>query len=68
MMNMTFVNEIAKYSWSELSDSIYGKTKRDVERALGKSKRDIEDFKALISPAAAPYLERNGAAKSCKYH
>ena len=29
----------------------------DVERALGKSQQDLEDFKALLSPAAAPYLE-----------
>jgi 2-iminoacetate synthase len=28
-----------------------------VERALGRLHRDLEDFKALISPAAAPYLE-----------
>ena len=38
--------------------SIYAKTASDVERALNKTKRSIEDFKALISPAAAPYLEQ----------
>ena len=37
--------------------SIYDKTPADVERALARSHRDLEDFKALISPAAAPYLE-----------
>ncbi len=36
---------------------IFGKT-TDVERALSKPKRDLEDFKALISPAAEPYLEQ----------
>ncbi len=46
------------YSWQEVADSIYSKTAADVERALGRGKRSIEDFKALISPAAAPYLER----------
>lgn len=30
----------------------------DVASALSKSKRDLEDFKALISPAAAGYLEQ----------
>jgi 2-iminoacetate synthase len=29
-----------------------------VERALSKEKRDLEDFKALISPAAEPFLEQ----------
>ncbi len=29
----------------------------DVERALSSSKITLEDFKALISPAAVPYLE-----------
>jgi 2-iminoacetate synthase len=38
--------------------SIYAKTANDVERALHRHKRDLEDFKALISPAAAPYLEQ----------
>ena len=45
------------YHWNEVKGSIYAKTARDVELALNKSKRDLEDFKALISPAAAPYLE-----------
>jgi 2-iminoacetate synthase len=38
--------------------SIFSKTAADVERALSKPKRDLEDFKALISPAAEPYLEQ----------
>lgn len=33
-------------------------TANDVLRALGKDTCSIEDFKALLSPAAAPYLER----------
>ena len=46
------------YNWDEVKQSIYSKTKLDVEHALNKtSKRDLEDFKALISPAAASYLE-----------
>jgi 2-iminoacetate synthase len=46
------------YNWDEVQSGIYAKTAADVERALSKNKRDIEDFKALISPAAAPYLEQ----------
>ena len=33
-------------------------TANDVERALSHESCSIEDFKALLSPAAAPYLER----------
>ncbi|WP_316811590.1 2-iminoacetate synthase ThiH [Pedobacter heparinus] len=45
-------------SWAETSNSIYAKTTADVEHALRAGKRTLEDFKALISPAAAPYLEQ----------
>ncbi|MGI9526204.1 MAG: 2-iminoacetate synthase ThiH [Weeksellaceae bacterium] len=45
------------YNWDEVYQSIYAKTSRDVEIALGKNKRDLEDFKALISPAGAAYIE-----------
>ncbi len=53
-----FQSEFERYNWDEVQASIYAKTANDVTRALGKTKRDIEDFKALISPAAAPYLEQ----------
>ena len=33
-------------------------TSKDVLRALSKDNCSIEDFKALLSPAAAPYLEQ----------
>jgi len=46
------------YNWEEVKQSIYSKTKYDVERALSKNKRDLEDFKALISPAAENYIEQ----------
>lgn len=46
-----------QYQWTEVKDTIYGKTRIDVEEALHKSVRNLEDFKALISPAALPYLE-----------
>lgn len=52
-------NEIFEQcSWEETSKSIYSKTDADVQRALLAGKRTLEDFKALISPAAAPYLEQ----------
>ncbi len=46
-----------KHDWARVRQSIYDKTATDVERALARQHRDLEDFKALISPAAAPYLE-----------
>ncbi|MEO9853229.1 MAG: 2-iminoacetate synthase ThiH [Reichenbachiella sp.] len=47
-----------EYSWSATKASIYEKTAGDVERALSNPERSLEDFKALISPAALPYLEQ----------
>ncbi|PWJ41013.1 2-iminoacetate synthase ThiH [Sediminitomix flava] len=54
----TFSDTFEQYNWDDIKQSIYAKTAVDVERALAKQKRDLEDFKALISPAAAPYLEQ----------
>jgi 2-iminoacetate synthase len=54
---MTFKDIFESYNWDETKESIYAKTKADVEDALHRSKRTLEDFKALISPAAADYLE-----------
>ncbi|MES2703966.1 MAG: 2-iminoacetate synthase ThiH [Bacteroidota bacterium] len=53
-----FKETFEKYDWDQVKDSICGKTAADVERALHSPKRTLEDFKALISPAAAPYLEQ----------
>ena len=52
-----FTDQFNRYEWGAVKQGIYGKTEADVERALGRTHRDLEDFKALISPAAAPYLE-----------
>jgi len=52
-----FKDTFDQYNWKEVEESIYAKTARDVEIALGKTRRDLEDFKALISPAAMAYLE-----------
>ncbi|MDF4425031.1 2-iminoacetate synthase ThiH [Vibrio parahaemolyticus] len=55
---MSFYDRFQLLDWDDISMSIYAKTAQDVERALAKPKRDLEDFKALISPAAEPYLEQ----------
>lgn len=52
-----FSEELEKYSWEETTRQIYSKTAADVETALGKNHPDIDDFMAMISPAAEKYLE-----------
>ncbi|AZJ36524.1 2-iminoacetate synthase ThiH [Tenacibaculum singaporense] len=47
-----------QYNWDETLQSIFNKTSVDVESALSKDKLGLEDFKALISPAAKPFLEQ----------
>ncbi|MBP7101876.1 MAG: 2-iminoacetate synthase ThiH [Bacteroidales bacterium] len=51
-------SEIAeKYNWDKIGDEINAKTKADVEHALHTPLLTMEDFKALVSPSAADYLE-----------
>ena len=53
-----FYDIISSTSWNEVHKSIYSKTLEDAKAALYKdSFRTLEDFKALISPAAEPLLE-----------
>ncbi|MCB4799789.1 2-iminoacetate synthase ThiH [Neotamlana laminarinivorans] len=54
----SFKNILKTYSWEKTLASINSKTVHDVEHALTTEKRDLEDFKALISPAAKPFLEQ----------
>ena len=61
-----FTDELAKIDWDATSRKIASKTDADVRRALTKSRCDVEDFMALVSPAAEPYLETM-AALSRKY-
>lgn len=53
-----FAELFETFNWEEVKQSIYSKTEEDVEEALHKEKRSLEDFKALISPAALPHLEK----------
>lgn len=52
-----FIEIFEQYHWDEVKARIYSKTSEDVERALNTPKRTVEDFMALVSPAAAAYLE-----------
>lgn len=64
---MSFYDLYKKYSWDLIGEAIAATTAADVERVLQRFSFDtpaiapgqtsLEDFLALISPAAAPYLE-----------
>ena len=52
-----FSDELKNISWQETTERIASMTATDVRRALGKSHCDVNDFMAMLSPAAEPYLE-----------
>jgi 2-iminoacetate synthase len=56
---MSFIDEWRRHGFGDVARRISLKTPADVRRALGRPRGsvDIEDFAALLSPAAAPYLE-----------
>lgn len=52
---------LTRPAWEDWQLAIYSKTDADVTRALATPRRSLDDFMALISPAAAPYLEKMAA-------
>jgi len=52
-----FSEELEKISWDETTERIAAMTDQDVRRALSRRHCDVDDFLALLSPAAEPYLE-----------
>ncbi len=71
-----FSDELKNISWEETTERIARMTDNDVRRALAKDHCDVNDFMALISPAAEPYLEvmarlpanipRSASARPCR--
>ena len=53
-----FSEELKNYDWEETTARIQAKTADDVRRALTRRRCDMDDFMALVSPAAAPFLEQ----------
>ncbi|MFD1383956.1 2-iminoacetate synthase ThiH [Rhodanobacter aciditrophus] len=51
-----FSQQLEALNWHEVEAKHLNVTEADVRRALVKSKRDINDFAALISPAAKPFI------------
>lgn len=55
---MSFSEIFRSHNWDDVKSRIYSKTSQDVENAIAKPQKNLGDFMALISPAAAPYLEQ----------
>lgn len=53
-----FVNIFIQYNWEDVKTSIYQKTELDVINALNSKRLSLEEFKALLSPAAEKFLEQ----------
>lgn len=56
-----FSDILLNHDWQATTEAINGKTAKDVERALRATTPDINDFMALVSPAAAPFIDRMAA-------
>ncbi|TKB50581.1 2-iminoacetate synthase ThiH [Ferrimonas sediminicola] len=54
---MSFFELWQRQDWDHLALTINATTEAEVERALAAPKLDWRGFRALISPAASPYLE-----------
>ncbi|MEO4006825.1 2-iminoacetate synthase ThiH [Flavobacterium sp. CAU 1735] len=57
-MKKTFKSVFETYDWNTIQAKIYQTQADRVEQALANTKRNLDDFIALISPAAQPYLEQ----------
>ena len=56
---MTFVDTWKQHDFTSVAAAIQGKTTADVRRALSRVRQglSLDDLQALLSPAAAPFLE-----------
>ena len=55
---MSYLDLFNQTKWSDIVKKIYSQTPAAVTRALHRNgKRDLNDFAALLSPAATPFLE-----------
>ena len=52
-----FSEQLEKISWERTTEAIMSKSDADVRRALSATRCTVDDFMALVSPAAEPYLE-----------
>lgn len=54
---MTFLDTIGQHDYHDVLARIEAKTPADVERALAAPQQCLDDFQALLSPAAAAFIE-----------
>ncbi len=60
-------SDVCEHVMKEMKSYDYSKySAKDVRRALAKDKCDIEDFKALLSPAAEPFWSKWQERQSLK--
>lgn len=57
-MNRSFKDIFENWNAESIREQIYSKSEQDVLSALQNEKRGLQDFMALISPAAEPFLEQ----------
>lgn len=57
LTNSNFSYRWQQLSWDDITLRIHSKTAQDVEQALSSNKLNLDDFMALLSPAAKPYIE-----------
>ncbi|OCB76892.1 2-iminoacetate synthase ThiH [Flavobacterium crassostreae] len=53
-----FKSVFENYDWETIKLKIYQTTSKEVVQSLAKTKRNLDDFLVLLSPAAQPYLEQ----------
>jgi 2-iminoacetate synthase len=54
---MSFLEELNRYPYGDILTRIQGQSEADVKRALMADRLRIDEFMALLSPAATPFLE-----------
>ena len=58
---VSFLDRWQALEWDDVGMQVRAKTAADVERALASARRSLDDFMALLSPAAEAYLPRMAA-------
>ena len=59
MNTSSFYQNFSQFSWDDIHNAIYSKSKSDVEAVLRKTTRiELSDFMTLLSPAAEDYSEQ----------
>ena len=60
----SFYDTLKTYDWEDVKQNIMDKSKNDAIAAINNPHRTLDDFMALISPAATPLLEDMAVVKN----